>query len=286
MSAIADAARSNTVYAAALAYAELGISVLPCRGKEPSIYWQPFQRRRASAGIIRNWHESGLLHNVGIICGVVSGNLAVIDLDGWLAVELFNDVFPGLSDTYRVTSGSGQGCHLYFYTDEPTPTTRVTGTRWGNIELRSNGCYVVAPPSIHPSGKPYVTSYAREIERVPNLRPVVEWIKSLMRQKHGGTLPAPAGKVHHATAYGMAALRGEASEVATAAPGERNHRLYRAALKMGSLIRDGKIDRSTVERELFAAAAGLSADDGEAATARTIASGINRGMESSREQRH
>jgi Bifunctional DNA primase/polymerase, N-terminal len=284
-SAIADAARSADVYAAALAYTDLGLSVLPCKGKEPSIFWKPFQNRRASPQIIANWYHSGFLHNVGIICGSVSANLVVLDLDGMLAINLVNDVFPGLSDTYRVMTGSGQGNHYYFYTEEPTPTTRVMGTPWGNIELRSDKTYVIAPPSIHPfTGRPYVASYAREIERVHDLREVVEWIKSLMRNKHDGQLPPPAGKVYHNTAYGLAALHSESQEVAQAIPGERNNRLYRAALKLGSLIADGKLTRSTVERELLGAASSLSQNDGEAATLHTIASGINRGLESSRDR--
>lgn len=288
MSAIADAAHSPTAYAAALAYAALGISVLPCVGKKPAVtYWQPFQRQPASAGIIRNWHESGLLHNIGIICGAVSRNLVVIDLDGQKAVEFFALRWPRLTHTYSVTSGSGNGMHLYYYAGIVPPTTRVTGLAVGNIELRSNGCYVVAPPSIHPdSGNPYSIARADAIMTIENLAPIVEWIKHLMRQKHGGTLPPASGKVDHATAYGMVALRNEAGDVARAQSGERNNRLYRAALKMGSLIRDGKLDRPTVERELLAAARALINDDGEAAVLRTIASGLNRGLESSREQRH
>lgn len=285
---IVDAARASTVYAAALAYAELGISVLPCAGKKPAVtYWQPFQRRAASDGIIRNWHESGLLHNVGIICGEVSRNLVVIDLDGQKAVEYFALRWPHLTHTYRVTSGSGNGMHLYYHAGIVPPTTRVTGLEVGNIELRANGCYVIAPPSIHPdSGKPYTVAHPDAILTVENFAPIVEWIKHLMRQKHGGTLPAASGKVQHATAYGMVALRNEAGDVARALPGGQNDRLYRAALKMGSLIADGKLDRGTVERELLAAAHanGYIAGRGEQHAMSTITSGIDKGMESSRER--
>lgn len=288
MTTILEAARSSTVYAAALAYAELGFSVLPCSGKVPAVtYWQPFQRRAASAGIIRNWYESGLLHNVGIICGEVSRGLVVIDLDGQRAVDLFALRWPRFMPTYSVTSGSGKGMHLYYYAGIVPPTTRVTGLEIGNIELRSNGHYIVAPPSIHPdSGKPYTVARTEAIMRVENFTPIVEWIKVLMRQKHGGTLPPTSGKVHHNTAYGMAALRGEAAEVARTAPGGQNDRLYRAALKMGSLIADGKLDRGSVEQALMNAshANGYIAGRGERHAMSTITSGINRGLESRRER--
>ena len=282
-----QAAHASTPYRAALAYAELGLSVLPCTGKTPALpYWRPLQTHAATPTAITRWYQSGLLTNVGIICGKVSGGLVVIDLDGTLAVEAFQVRFPQFLNTYTVTSGSGHGLHLYFECDPVPPTTRVVGTPYGNVELRADGCYVVAPPSIHPSGRPYSIFNAAAIMRPETLRPVVEWIKALMREKHGGTLPPPAnaGQIVHKTAYGVAALRGEAADVARAGIGERNDRLYRAALKMGSLIADGKIDRSSVERALFAAAAALSQTDGEGATLRTIASGINRGLESSRER--
>lgn len=282
------AAEAPTVYEASKVYASLGMSVLPCDGKKPALkHWAHLQKRIATLPTIDLWQKTGLLTNVGIICGDVSDNLVVIDLDGNAAIDAFTIRFPGLLNTYTVRSGSGAGMHLYFYCRVLPPTTRVTGISYGNIELRANGCYVVAPPSIHPvSGKPYAVGDYCPITFVPDLNDVVNWIKRLIREKHGGTMPpaANAGKVRNATAYGAVALRNEANEVRGALPGERNNRLYRAALKMGSLITDGKIDRARVESELLAAASALSESDGEGATQRTIASGINQGMESSRER--
>jgi hypothetical protein len=277
-------AEAPNTYLAARFYAALGMSVLPCTGKKPSIGWAAFQQRPATAETITRWHDVGLLENVGIICGKVSGNLVVMDLDGSFAIDAFDFQFPHLFNTYRVASGSGQGIHLYYYVGNLPPTTRITGSQHGNIELRANGCYVVAPPSIHPSGKPYTVAYAKDILWLPDMDEVVDWIKLLIRRKHGGQMPPPAnGKINHKTAYGAAALRSEAAEVRLCIPGERNHRLYRAALKMGSLIADGKIDRAAVEQTLLGAARALSETDGEAATMRTITSGINRGLESSRD---
>lgn len=280
-------ARAPNLYTAARLYAALGFSVLPCAGKAPAVkYWKPLQERAATARTIDLWHEAGLLTNLGILCGAVSNNLVVIDLDGEKAIQAYLMRFPELQETYAVTSGSGVGMHLYYYVRDLPPTTRVTRIDAGNIELRADGCYVVAPPSIHPSGKPYTVRYPADILYLQTMQPQVDWIKSLIKNKHDGTLPpaANAGKVRNATAYGAVALRNEAAEVARAGVGERNSRLYRAALKMGSLIADGKIDRASVERELLAAATTLTNDDGETATRKTIASGINQGLESSRER--
>lgn len=279
-------AEAPTVYLAARMYAAMGLSVLPCTGKKPTLSeWSHLQHRIAFAPTIDLWHKVGLLQNVGIICGAVSGNLVVMDLDGEVAIEAFKIRFPSLQNTYAVTSGSGMGMHLYYYVRDLPPTTRVVGTDYGNIELRSNGTYVVAPPSIHPvSGKSYTVALASEILYLPDMRQVVEWIKRLIAQKHGGVMPpaSNANAIQNATAYGRVALHNEAVEVRRAIPGERNARLYRAALKMGSLIADGKIDRASVESALTAAAADLSATDGDAATTKTITSGIDQGLMSSR----
>lgn len=282
-------AEAPSVYFATRMYAAMGLSVLPCAGKKPALsQWAHLQKRVALAPTIDLWHKTGLLENVGIICGAVSGGLVVMDFDGEAAFAEFSSRFPDLLDTYTVRSGSGHGYHLYYYVLYVPPTTRVIGIDVGNIELRSNGAYVVAPPSIHPdSHHPYVVHRASDIAYLHNMRPQVDWIKSLIQQKHGGTMPPAAnaskGAVINNTAYGRAALAGECVKVRSAVAGARNHTLFEAALRMGSLIHDGKISGAEVEQRLFDAAHELSAADGEAATRRTIASGIERGLLNSRD---
>lgn len=280
---IVRAAQSHTVLEAALAFADLRMSVIPCKGKAPAINeWKHLQTRRASRTLIQIWDANGLLQNVGIIGGAVSENLVVMDLDGTKACEAFALTFPELTDTYTVASGSSSGAHLYFYADALPPTTRVTSTVYGNVELRANGCYVVAPPSIHPSGKPYSISNPAPILNVPNMQDVVSWIKRLMAEKHGGNMPAPAGKyqrpVRNGDYWAAVALQRESDAVRTAGAGERNNTLNRAAFKMGQLIQQGRLSRADVEQSLMSAAAGLSATDGEQTVIRTINSGLNAGI--------
>jgi hypothetical protein len=219
------------------------------------------------------------LRLTGIICGKVS-ELVVVDLDGEAAIEAFRLKFPGMMETYAVRSGSGHGLHLYYSPAYIPSTTRVVGTPFGNFELRSNGCYVVAPPSIHPSGAPYRIENRARILAVHDLNPIRDWFLSLMAQKHGGKLPPPTnrkGEIRHASNYGRAALAGEAAKVRAARAG-RNDTLFSAALRLGNLVAGGHLSRADVEHALFEAAAHLSADDGEAATIRTIASGLDRGI--------
>lgn len=281
--AMKDAAAAPTVLQAALRYASQGLSVIPVREKRCSLAnWKERQERRASAAQIQYWDTAGLLQGVAVVCGRVSNNLVVMDCDGEDAVQAFVARFPELEDTYTVTSGSGRGAHFYFYAETLPPTTRVTGARIGNVELRADGCYVVAPPSIHPSGKPYNVARPVPVMRVYHLRDVVNWVKLLMQEKHGGKLPEPRGKaapVRNDSWYGVAALNDECRKVATAGPGERNNTLNRAAFKLGRLVYRGQLSRDVVERALLAAASALADDDGDASVMRTIKSGLDAGSD-------
>ncbi len=287
--AIVEAAQRQTVYEAAQAYSLLGISVIPCHGKEPAVTegyfkfpWRDFTTKRANLYQINTWHRRGWLRNVGIVCGAVSGNLVVIDLDGLDAIEAFSKQFPRLLHSYSVGSGSGKEMHIYLRTVEHIHTTRVVGTEVGNIELRSDGAYVIAPPSVHPvSNRQYEVAKELRIRTVDTLKPVEAWIKELIAAKHGGTMPAPTqprAAVTSVNRYALAALRSEAAKVRGAALGSRNNALNTAAFKLGRYVRDGLLTRYEVEQELFAAANGLVSNDGELSVLRTIKSGLDAGI--------
>lgn len=265
---------------AALAYADLGFSVLACEGKKPAVNWSAFQSRPAHPDTIRKWDEVGLLQNVGIICGRVSGNLVVIDLDGWDAVEAYVQQFPRLAQTYIVTSGGGNGQHFYYYVKDLPPTTRAMGTDIGNVELRADGCYVVAPPSIHPvSQQPYTVLRPLPIMMLPDMREVVTWIKGLIDQKFN--VPTPAAKlrpVKTGSRWANAALDAECRAVQFAPSSSRNNTLNRAAFKLGQLVNRQLLDRRDVECRLEIAAADLAKSDGVSTVIKTIKSGLDAGI--------
>ncbi len=269
---------------ASLAYAALGFSVLACEGKKPAVNWSAFQHRPAHHTTIRKWNEVGLLQNVGIICGNVSGNLVVIDLDGWKAVEAFVAKFPELTPTFTVSSGSGSGQHFYYMVRDLPPTTRAMGTDIGNVELRADGCYVVAPPSIHPlTQQPYLVLRPLPIMILPDMRKVVAWIKGLIAEKNGGNLPQrPARPIEGASRWALAALAAECRAVQFAPANSRNNTLNRAAFKLGQIVSKGLLDRWDVERQLEAAAIGLAKDDGLNTVQKTIKSGLDAGIQNPR----
>ncbi len=104
---------------------------------------------------IEQWWTSYPHANIAIACGKISG-VIVLDVDGskgWEALQwVLNHGKDTLASEWFVDTGREQGRHFYFaYPDHGTVSThKIEG-----LELRSDGAYVVAPPSLHASGKTY-----------------------------------------------------------------------------------------------------------------------------------
>lgn len=186
---IVRAAQSETLGAAALAYAALGFSIIPLDGKRPALKsWTQYQRERADAQTIRTW----TFGNVGIVCGAVSGNLVVLDLDGAAGYAAFAATFPALAQTYTVVSGGGVGRHVYFYVDQLPPSVKAMNTPIGHLEVCADGRQVVAPPSLHPTtGQPYRVEQPLDIRHVPTLDDVVEWVEAFKPRPEARTWQPP-----------------------------------------------------------------------------------------------
>lgn len=134
-----------------------GWSPIPLRprDKRPLLPWEPYRHRRARPGELVAWRRRWPEANVGIVTGAVSG-LVVLDIDpdkgGEASLAELEARFGPLPATLAVRTGGG-GRHLWFrHPGEPVPC--AVGLRPG-IDVRGDGGYVVAPPSIHPSGRPY-----------------------------------------------------------------------------------------------------------------------------------
>lgn len=158
----------------ALYYASLGLAVFPVKphGKAPltehgckDASWEEAQIERWWA----RWPSAG----IGIATGEASGGLLVIDLDvdedkgidgreslrRW---EMAHGPLPG--NTWL--SITGRGGYHYFY-----QVNRETKNRAGlyeGVDVRGDGGYIVAPPSIHPNGRAY------EWEQGPEDTPLAE----------------------------------------------------------------------------------------------------------------
>jgi Bifunctional DNA primase/polymerase, N-terminal/Primase C terminal 1 (PriCT-1)/AAA domain len=141
-----------TLYAStaqtAVAYWERGWSPIPLkiRSKEPKLSkGHPFLSRRATEEEFRHFD---FRHNVGIVAGRVSGLIVLDDDDN--GETLKNNAWH-VPATPTVKTKRG---HQYYLRcpEAGFPTCDVVA---GKLEVRGDGAYVVAPPSVHPSGDRY-----------------------------------------------------------------------------------------------------------------------------------
>ena len=156
--AVAGRSRSkNRTAEIAGSYLSRGWSVLPVRprDKRPLIRWQSLQKARPSQVDVERWFQRWPDANLGIVTGEIS-NLIVLDIDpkhgGSESLDALERRFGRLPATVEARTGGG-GRHLYFaHPGQPLHNRAGIGP---GIDLRGDGGYIVAPPSVHPSGKPY-----------------------------------------------------------------------------------------------------------------------------------
>ncbi|HKI64367.1 MAG TPA: bifunctional DNA primase/polymerase [Burkholderiales bacterium] len=175
---------------AALGYLSRGWSVIPIehRAKRPLVAWLEFQSRCASAREVDGWFARWPEANVGIVTGRISA-LVVIDVDaghgGEPSIARLESGHGPLPATLEALTGGG-GRHLYF----AYPGGRV-GNRVGlfpGVDLRGDGGCVVAPPSLHPSGRRYAWARARSPDEA-QLAPLPAWLLHESGAKRAGHSP-------------------------------------------------------------------------------------------------
>ena len=274
---------------AALVYAAAGWAVLPvagmgaggcgCRracqspGKHP-IVRHGVHDATTDPVLIREWWRRSPGANVGIATGASSG-LVVLDVDlprgGRESLRTVVAHGRGLPRTLRARTGGG-GLHLFYVAPRGVHVPNAAGRLPGladplpGIDLRGDGGYVVAPPSLHASGKRYGWD-RRAIAPLP----AWAWPPPPPTRHLTDSTPLTAG----ATAYGAAALADELQRVRRLVVGERNDGLNRAAFCLGRLVGGGELAEGLVNEALLCAAltVGLSQREAEA----TIRSGLRAG---------
>ena len=149
----------NAMLEAALKYASFGWFVFPCIGKDPLPTTHGFHSATRDPKLINFWWGTHPERNIGIATGTDYSGLVVIDIDdkngkcGSASLRDWEMEHGDLPETVTAISGSG-GTHYYFYTDKPfrSKTDIMEG-----VDIRANGGYIIAPPSIHPvTGHPYM----------------------------------------------------------------------------------------------------------------------------------
>jgi len=141
-----------------------GFSVIPIkpRDKVPAMpSWKEFQQRMPTDQELHEWFNDGN-KNIAIVCGKISGNLVVVDFDDPAILDFLVDGGIAKFREKTLVVKTGKGYHAYFRVSESLLQNR----RFDNlkIDIKGEGGYVVAPPSIHKEGARYQFLTDKEIE--------------------------------------------------------------------------------------------------------------------------
>jgi KaiC/GvpD/RAD55 family RecA-like ATPase len=185
----------NDIYLTALQLAKEGISVVPVATdgtKKPAPFtWRKYQEEKPTTQELIDWFSQGTQQGVGAICGAVSGNLEMLELEGRaVAAQIhiqakdmaensgLGDLWGKIQDGYCEVTPSG-GIHwLYRISDGLVPGNQKLARRPGEnggvdvlCETRGEGGFVILAPSggaCHPSGESW-NILSGSIQTIPTI---------------------------------------------------------------------------------------------------------------------
>lgn len=181
-------ARPYSFFEAALAYAtryKLPVFPLVPREKRP-LTDNGHLDATTDPATIALWGAKWPEANVGLPTGRRI-EAVVLDIDprhgGDVTLEELQAEHGCLPDTVECLTGGG-GRHLYF--SQPGGYIKSRAEALGpGVDVRADGGYVVAPPSIHPNGRRYAWEGAHRPGEVP-LAPMPPWLTKALREPISG----------------------------------------------------------------------------------------------------
>ena len=182
----------------ALWYASRGIPVFPLlpRSKNPRRGSHGFQDATSNPEQVCAWWRENPRYNIAIPCGEKSG-LLVLDIDprhgGDAVVEAWVAKYGPWPPTAEVVTGSG-GRHVFFRYEPGVRSCTVAD----GVEIKSDGTYVVASPSIHPdTGRKYLFDGTDGAEALSRLCHAPGWLLRMAREKRpkADSAGAPGRKI-------------------------------------------------------------------------------------------
>jgi hypothetical protein len=228
----------------ALELANAGWHIFPVqpRGKQPLVKWR--EESTNDTAKVESWWGQWPDANVGIDCG--KSGLVVVDYDG---VEA--------PDVHTLAVKTGRGVHHYFANGgDPVPNS--ASMLEDHVDVRGEGGYVLAPPSVHPSGALYEWSNFYSPAPLP-----LELRDRMVRKPEQREKPVATSTVP-SEGWGGKILQSEAAIVRTTGEGRRNHQLFESALRVLSAAKGGHLDVQLARQELMAAANDAGLDPYEA----------------------
>ena len=206
----------------------------------PLVSWKPYQKKRPDEVSVLAWNNTK--HNVGVVTGHVS-ELLVVDVDGEYPAD-----WPEMPNTWTVKTK--KGFHYYFFLQcdmEFRNSARIAE----NVDIRSNGGYVVAPPSVHPDGGNYEwldgkSPWQTKIANIPDwlIKILTAHDKRIFNGDDAAKVdvkPAPTYISGDNDAYVQAAIDAECALLQSAGAGTRNDQLNKSAFALAGLLPDHKV---------------------------------------------
>ncbi len=235
---------------AAKTYARRGWPVFRVspRGKIPMRGSRGCLDATADEAAVCRWWQDAPEANVGIATGLRAG-CWVLDIDGERGAQSLAELeaeIGALPETLEQATGSG-GRHLFFSWPEREVRNRQN-VRAG-IDVRGEGGYIVAPPSVHPSGNAYRWTNDLPIAEAPTAlldlvapaeKTVAPWERIAPRKPVQAPAPAPVSAVGGTPIIERASRYLRECEPAVQGSGGHNALLWAArALVVGFELDDG-----------------------------------------------
>jgi hypothetical protein len=284
-------------------YANHGVPVFPCNPTDKSpLVSSGFKAATVDKDQIRAWWRRWPNAMIGVPMGAASGVWAVDpdaskngSTDGvanWAGLVAKHG---GIPDTHTHTTPNGGHHVLFKWHDDQPVTNREGGLSGLGINVRGEGGYIIAWPSVLADGRSYDIAspldffnfaeapawlYDKILLPMPPAVSQVQSIPSISQQAVATVRPPASAYL----AYSDAALRGEYDAVVSASPGGRNNQLNTSTFKLATLVGAGLLDEHAVETTMLNAAVtcGLVADNGRDKCLATIRSGLSAGIRSPR----
>jgi hypothetical protein len=239
---------------------------------------------------VRAWWTEHPNAGIGLHCGPGSG-VVVLDVDagkgGPEALQRLESAFGALPQTLISSTGGG-GRHYFFRAPVGREIkNRVAlkgpnGARILGLDVRSEGGYVVLPPSDHPSGGSYRWAFDDDLADMP------AWLLDLLDPPKNAAPSSPSSSAPSSALilplvdqtdrdrrYVAKALQSACDNIRTTPEGGRNDTVNSEAYSIGGWLPTGLLERTTAEVHLIdaALACGLDASEARSVVMRALDAG-------------
>ena len=173
-----------SLYPYAIAFAQRNLPIFPCqqRGKEPACS-RGVHDATSNLDRIHSWWGPCNDLNIGLAYGEPSG-LFIIDVDGTegeATLRKLEEIHGILPPTREAITGRNGGRHAYFRLGRHK-VRNSAGKLGAGLDVRGTGGYVLLPPSIHPSGRPYSWS----VDSADHIAPAPDWLHAIIGDEGDG----------------------------------------------------------------------------------------------------